>query len=31
MALAAKEQGFESLYVPAENAPEATLAQGLKV
>ena len=31
MALAAKEQGFESLYVPADNAPEATLAQGLKV
>ena len=31
MALAAKEQGFESLYVPAANAPEATLAQGLKV
>ena len=31
MALAAKEQGFDSLYVPAENAPEATLAQGLKV
>ena len=31
MALAAKEQGFESLYVPAANAPEATLAQGLRV
>ena len=31
MALAAKEQGFESLYVPASNAPEATLAQGLRV
>ena len=31
MALAAKEQGFESLYVPADNAPEATLAQDLKV
>ena len=31
MALAAKEHGFESLYVPAANAPEATLAQGLKV
>ncbi len=31
MALAAKEQGIESLYVPAENAPEATLAQGLRV
>ena len=31
MALAAKKQGFESLYVPAANAPEATLAQGLKV
>ncbi|MBE6932186.1 MAG: ATP-binding protein [Ruminococcaceae bacterium] len=31
MALAAKEQGIEALYVPAENAPEATLAQGLRV
>ena len=31
MALAAKEQGIESLYVPAENAPEATLAQGITV
>lgn len=28
MALAAKEHGFEKLYVPQENAAEATLAQG---
>ena len=28
MALAAKEAGFKALFVPAENAPEATLAQG---
>lgn len=28
MALAAKEQGIERLYVPADNAAEATLAQG---
>lgn len=31
MALAAKENGFDALYVPAENAAEATLAQGPKV
>ncbi len=31
MALAAKEDGFEKLYVPAENAAEATLAQGPSV
>ena len=31
MALAAKELGYEELYVPAENAPEATLAGGLRV
>lgn len=31
MALAAKEDGFEKLYVPAENAAEATLAQGPRV
>jgi len=31
MALAAKENGFDSLYVPAENAAEATLAQGAAV
>ena len=31
MALAAKECGFQSLYVPADNAPEATLAEGLTV
>ena len=28
MAIAAKKAGFETLYVPAENAPEATLARG---
>lgn len=28
MALAAKREGIEVLYVPAENAPEATLARG---
>ena len=28
MAIAAKEAGFETLFVPAENAPEATLARG---
>ena len=28
MALAAKKAGFRALFVPAENAPEATLAQG---
>ncbi len=28
MALAAKRQGIEALFVPAENAPEATLARG---
>ena len=28
MALSAKENGFEVLYVPAENAAEATLAEG---
>ena len=31
MALAAKENGFEKLYVPTENAPEATLAQGPQI
>lgn len=31
MALAAKELGIETLYVPAENAAEATLARGAKV
>lgn len=31
MALAAKELGIRVLYVPAENAAEATLARGLKV
>ncbi len=31
MALAAKENGFERLYVPAENAAEATLAQGAQI
>ncbi len=31
MALAAKKAGIQRLYVPAENAPEATLAQGLAV
>lgn len=28
MALAAKEAGYQTLYVPKENAPEATLARG---
>lgn len=28
MVIAAKEAGFETIYVPAENAPEATLARG---
>ncbi len=28
MALAAKREGVQALFVPAENAPEATLAQG---
>ena len=28
MAIAAKKNGIERLYVPAENAPEATLARG---
>ena len=28
MALSAKEEGVEALYVPKDNAPEATLAQG---
>ncbi len=28
MALAAKQAGIETLFVPAENAPEATLARG---
>ena len=31
MALAAKQEGITTLYVPAENAPEATLAGGLTV
>ena len=31
MALAAKRAGITTLYVPADNAPEATLAQGLTV
>lgn len=31
MALAAKEAGFSALYVPAENAQEASLADGLRV
>ena len=31
MALAAKREGIEALYVPAENAAEATLAEGLAV
>ena len=28
MAIAAKNSGFDTIYVPAENAPEATLARG---
>ncbi len=31
MAMAAREAGVEYLFVPAENAPEATLARGPKV
>ena len=31
MALAAKEAGIQRLYVPADSAPEATLAEGLTV
>lgn len=31
MALAAKEAGIRTLYVPSENAPEATLARGPEV
>lgn len=31
MALAAKECGFEAIYVPKDNAPEASLAEGLTV
>ena len=31
MALAAKRSGFTRLFVPADNAPEATLAQGIEV
>lgn len=31
MALAAKEAGIERLFVPADSAPEATLAEGLTV
>ena len=31
MAIAAKQAGFTALYVPAENAREATLAGGLRV
>ncbi len=31
MALAARDCGFEELYVPLENAREASLAEGLKV
>ena len=31
MAITAKELGIEELYLPAENAPEATLANGPKV
>ena len=31
MALAAKQEGIQCLFVPAENAPEATLARGPKV
>jgi len=31
MALAAERAGIKKLYVPAENAPEATLAEGLEV
>ena len=31
MALAAKKAGFTRLFLPADNAPEATLAEGLEV
>ena len=31
MAMAAKQAGFETLYLPAENAPEATLCRELTV
>ncbi len=31
MALAARREGIDTLYVPADNAPEATLADGLTV
>ena len=31
MAIAAKKQGFSTIFVPKENAPEATLADGLTV
>ena len=31
MALAAQAQGIRSLFVPADNAPEATMAQGITV
>ena len=31
MALAAREMGIEKLFVPADNAPEATLAGGMQV
>lgn len=31
MALAAREQGFQELYVPMENAREASLAEGVKI
>ena len=31
MALAARQAGIENLFLPAENAPEAAFAQGLKV
>ena len=31
MALAAKEAGIQRLYVPADSAPEATLAEGITV
>ncbi len=31
MAIAAREKGFKEIYVPAENAPEAAAAGGIKV
>lgn len=31
MAISAREKGIEEFYVPAENAPEASLIEGLKV